>query len=447
MRRTQKKMALEHVRTQYQALDQIRKFIEKNDTAAAMDLLGLCQQGAIELGPLIEQTEGEASPSIRLLEIYCEEIYKIYEQLQAGIDGGHAYQILRKRLIQIENSIRNDIAERIEVVFLPYKASMWDSMESIWKAAKEDENCDTFVIPIPYFDKNPDGSFREEHWEGGLYPDDVPITGYRDYDFEKRRPDMIFIHNPYDQCNYVTSVHPFFYSENLKQFTNQLVYIPYFILNEISPDNPIAVQSVKHLCNLPAVVNADQVIVQSEAMRQIYINVMSELAGEKTRNSWEKKILGIGSPKVDKILNTKKEELSIPGEWMERIRRPDGTWKKIVLYNTGVTALLESGPQMLLKMQSVFRTFRENRAEMTLLWRPHPLIQATISSMRPQLWEEYQKIVKQYLAEGWGIYDETADMDRAVCLCDGYYGDWSSIVQLCQKAGKQMMLQNVTILS
>ena len=63
-------------------------------------------------------------------------------------------------------------------------------------------------------------------------------------------------------------------------------------------------------------------------------------------------------------------------------------------------------------------------------WRPHPLIKATIESMRPHLWQKYQKIVKRYKAEGWGIYDDSADMDRAVVISDAYYGDPSSIVPL-----------------
>lgn len=47
-----------------------------------------------------------------------------------------------------------------------------------------------------------------------------PVMWYGNYDFEKRRPDMIYIHNPYDKYNYVTSVHPDFYSENLKRYTD-----------------------------------------------------------------------------------------------------------------------------------------------------------------------------------------------------------------------------------
>ena len=83
---------------------------------------------------------------------------------------------------------------------------------------------------------------------------------------------------------------------------------------------------------------------------------------------------------------------------------------------------------------------------MALLWRPHPLIQSTIKSMKPQLWMEYEKLVRAYREEGWGIYDDSADMDRAVVLSDAYYGDQSSVVQVYQETGKPVMIQNVEVL-
>lgn len=98
------------------------------------------------------------------------------------------------------------------------------------------------------------------------------------------------------------------------------------------------------------------------------------------------------------------------------------------------------------KIKDVLRVFKENQEEAALLWRPHPLIEATIKSVRVRLWEEYKEIVDTYRAEGWGIYDDTADLDRAIVLSDAYYGDESSVVQLCQKAGVPVMIQNVEVL-
>lgn len=306
------------MKTLYEANDEIKKLMEENSAGsidAVLTILGDCQQGAIELGTMIERSEGAACTVIPLLEGYCEDLYRVHCHLEeAGgaepVYIGKTYKSLRKRLIQIENSIHNDIKIRREVVFLPYKASMWDSLESVWMAANEDEDCNAYVIPIPYYDKNPDGSFREMHYEGNLYPEYVPVTSYKEYDLAEHRPDMIFIHNPYDEFNYVTSVHPLFYSKNLKQFTDRLVYIPYFILEDVNPDDQKAVDSIAHFCLSSGVQNADRVIVQSENMRQIYINVLMRETGcgEAGRKMLEEKILGLGSPKIDKVLSAKRED-------------------------------------------------------------------------------------------------------------------------------------------
>ncbi len=450
MKKVQKEQAENIIRLLSRVHDGIKKAIEKRQYNDALELLSQCQESAIELGESIEEIEGKGFVTVSFLENYCEAVYQAYIQVDQvqGVNASRVYKSLCRALIPAENSIKNDIKIRTEVVFLPYKASMWDSLESVWKAADKDPNCDAYVIPIPYYDKNPDGSFREMHYEGDEYPEYVPVTWYEDYDFARRQPDMIIIHNPYDNYNHVTSVHPFFYAKNLKKFTEKLVYIPYFILKETDPHDKEAVKNIAHFCTVPGVIYADKVIVQSEAMRQIYVDVMTEFTAKGSnlainRAYWERKIEGSGSPKVEKVLRTRKEDLKIPEEWLKVIKRSDGSWKKIIFYNTSVTALLEHGERMLEKMQDVLQMFYENRDEVALLWRPHPLIKATIESMRPELWKDYEKIVKGYQEDRWGIYDNSSDLNRAIGISDGYYGDKSSIVQLYQKTKKPVMIQNM----
>ncbi len=223
------------------------------------------------------------------------------------------------------------------------------------------------------------------------------------------------------------------------------------MLGEIDPENADAVEGIKHFCITQGVINADKVVVQSEDMKKIYVNVltdfMKEHTGEDTRKYWEEKILGLGSPKMDKVLSTRKEDIVVPEEWLKVIEKPDGSWKKIIFYNTSVQALLEHNEKMNRKIKDVLRVFKENQEEVALLWRPHPLIEATIKSVRMRLWEEYKEIVDTYREEGWGIYDDSADLDRAVALCDAYYGDGSSVVQLCREAGKLVMIQSVNVLN
>ncbi len=437
--------------TMVNLLDKANRTLKANLTAKHINIEGVhqllsdCQETAIGIGSELEAIYGEGMESVKKLEEYCESLYQMTLVLDNPVK---CREILKELAIQVKQTrklVGEQIPERTEAVFLPYKASMWDSLESVWMAAEEDENCDAYVIPIPYYDRGPDGTFEKYHYEGGEMPDYVPVTYYEDYDIQKRHPDMIFIHNPYDQCNYVTSVDPRFYAKELKEYTDKLIYIPYFVLGELDPDNKEAVKGMSHFCTVPGVIYADKVIVQSENMRQIYINVLSEEYGEETRKEWENKILGLGSPKYDKVQSTKKENQKLPEEWLKIIEKPDGSWKKIILYNTSVGALLQHEEKMLEKMRSVFQVFLEAKDDVALLWRPHPLIEATIGSMRPQLREGYYKVVQEYRAARWGIYDDSPELDRAIALCDAYYGDHSSLVQLCQEAGKPIMIQNVDI--
>lgn len=324
--KTVKKQAVEMVNLLHGAHIKFRQAVENGNTTEALGLLEKCQGGAISLGNMIEDSQGRGGAAVGMLEEYCEMIYQIHEGLAQGMDVclDEACGNLQRQMQSIGNHIEHDIKQRIEVVFLPYKASMWDSLESVWRAAQEDPDCDAYVVPIPFYDKNLDGSFHEMHYEGDQYPDDVPVTWYEDYDFAGRKPDMIFIHNPYDEFNGVTSVHPFFYAKNLKQFTANLIYIPYFILDEIIPNTPQerkTIQCMEYFVTVPGVVHADKVIVQSEGMRQLYVDVLADFAGEDTRKIWEEKILGLGSPKFDKVQEAKKDSARIPDKWREIIRK------------------------------------------------------------------------------------------------------------------------------
>ena len=56
---------------------------------------------------------------------------------------------------------------RKEILFLPFKASAWNSMEPAWKAAMADPDWDVYVIPIPWYYRNIDGSLcsmRRKHF-------------------------------------------------------------------------------------------------------------------------------------------------------------------------------------------------------------------------------------------------------------------------------------------
>ncbi|MCI5877861.1 MAG: hypothetical protein MRZ93_05540 [Lachnospiraceae bacterium] len=416
----------------------------RTEEAGLQEVLAGCQNMAVDLGTQIEKVYGEGLDCVHGLENYCEIIYRIAVEQDA--QNKRELESSAKEILQdIKKCMEQEIPDKLEVVFLPYKVSMWDSLESIWLAAREDGTCDAYVIPIPYYDKNADGSFGEEHYEGGEYPAYVPVTGYDSYDFEARQPDIVFIHNPYDQCNHVTSVHPFFYTKNIKKVTEKLVYIPYFILNDGRElETPEAVEEVKKFCLTPGVLQAEKVVVQSEKMRRLYIKILTEISGggETIKKYWENRISGIGSPKVDKIFGTCEESIEIPSEWKKILEEAGEKRKKVIFYNTSVDAFLKSSDAMLQKMEQVFQVFQNRCADVILWWRPHPLLESTIDSMRPDLLEYYKKIQRKYREAGWGIYDDMPDMNAAIACSDGYYGDMSSVAYLYAKEEKPVLIQN-----
>jgi hypothetical protein len=440
MRKYQQIQIQKLLKTLEESLSEIKQLLLKRNFSSLLQILTDSQEFVIQIGTYIEKIEGEGTQTVTLLEEYHELLY--HAAVNLDINGSafdnKLIKNLKKLLFKIENSVISELRpDKFEIVFFPYKASMWDTMESVWLATKDDPQCDAYVVPIPYYDRRPDGSFEKEHYEGNDYPDYVPIVDYRTYDLELRQPDAVFVHNPYDSQNIITSVHPDYYSERLKNFTDLLVYIPYFV----STGNV-----GEHLCTCPGSIYADKVILQSEEIRDIYIREFKEFEKKNNcKNQFgkpESKFIALGSPKFDKIINSKAEDFTIPDEWQRLIVKPDGTIKKIVLYNTSIAAILHGNEQYLRKMRHVLGVFQE-REDVVLWWRPHPLSIQTYESMRPKLLAEYKNIISEYKKAGFGIYDDSTDLNRAMAISSCYYGDMSSLVSLYQCTGKPVLLQMI----
>ena len=389
-----------------------------------------CQQFLLTLSQALEQAI--LQDDRKNLKEITELAASILNQLYAGLKDDPALLRLARK--------------KKEIVYLPYKGAMWDSLESIWRASVADsEHCHSYVVPIPYADRNPDGTAKEWHNERSLFPSYVPTLDCETFELEALHPDIIFIHNPYDACNTVTSVDSRFYSDKLKKYTDKLVYVPYFVLSEpqLDYDDPDkkeevekAEENIAHFITTPGVLNANLTIVQSEAMKKVYVNVLNRYTNAP-EGYWEEHILGLGSPKFDKVAESRKESFQLPEEW-ERIIKG----RKTILYNTGLTAMLRHTDKFLEKIKSVLETFKAQE-DVVLWWRPHPLLRATFASMHPELLEEYDEIVSAYRRENWGVYDDTAELERAVAWTDGYYGDGSSVVQLYEETYKPILIQAI----
>ena len=275
-------------------------------------------------------------------------------------------------------------------------------------------------------------------YEGGDFSTDIPITDWQQFSLEKEYPDIIFIHNPYDQYNYVTSVHPLFYASRIKQHTEKLVYIPYFIHQNDRVEDTY--------CVLPGIIYADIVVLQSEKVKEQYVKyfeaALPEIVQKQGRKAIEDKFQAWGSPKLDALYRETKEE-ALPDDWKEMLGSGD---KKVIFFNTHLSRLMkENSEGFFKKMEWVFRTFRK-RKDVVLLWRPHPLSLDTAKSMNPEAVRPYLELVEEYKGQKIGIYDDSGDLHRAVNLADAYYGDGSSVTELFRQQGKPVMIMDCEVL-
>ena len=276
-----------------EAHNTISDFAQSENWNTVLTLLADCQDAAVAMGEKIEIVKENNTNSISLLESYCELLYSYYEMInserQCDISG--MIKTLDECLVQIEESVTREIISRREVVFLPYKSTKWNFMEEIWKAACADDQCDVYVVPIPYYYKNCDGSWGQMHYDREDYPENIVVWDYNTFDFGLHCPDAIFIQEPHDQFNAGISVPEFFYSDNLREFTNCLVYLPDFVVDEIEDTDERGKISLEYFCMVPGVIRSDVVVVQSEQMKKVYVEALTEFAGKDTTEIWNEKIV------------------------------------------------------------------------------------------------------------------------------------------------------------
>lgn len=317
MRKLHKQQLLELIETLKSACYQL----ETQNEEVFINLCAEIQNFVSEIFEYVENILDENSLAAKYLKDIYEMLYHV-SQKTISTDK------VLKKIKKLEVFLNKLEPSKIEIVFLCYKASMADSLESIYFAAREDKNCDAYFIPIPYFEKNADGSFGEMHLEGREhYPKEYELTDWQSYNIENRRPDVIFIMNPYDGGNRVTSVHPYFYSSRLKNYTDALVYIeyglPYWLYRDpFAPE--VEAEFKKDGIILPAHIHAHYCITYAKELAKGYFPLFSthpEIVQkwDMTPQKIEEKFIPLGSSKFDKIINYDREDYELPEDWGKKI--------------------------------------------------------------------------------------------------------------------------------
>ncbi len=418
------------------------KLMDRTEKKEIIELLGTLNL-YLKAGITQENPSETIDNTLKICDVTCKrhftkehygeygEVFSTLMGIFANLDWNHTELAEKQQIFTLAGEIIDGLIEKLqedkrdikkEIVFLPYNASMWDCMDTVWQAAYEDkDSCNVHVVPIPYCTLTKEMQVDEWHCEENL-PDYVPITHWQDMDLEKLHPDVIVIHNPYDGCNAVTSVGRRYWSTELKKCTDRLIYIPYYTASaNVSTD----------IITSPGIVNSDYVVVDNDNIKKQYERCYPEGSYSKD------KFVPLGSPKIERALKTTKREVPLPDEWKKIVGD-----KPVLLYNTSIVASLKSSDYVCDKLRFVFRKYKNEHA-IAFWWRPHPLMKDTLKRMRPNIYDEYCAIEQEYIQEGWGIYDDTPNMDRAITWADCYYGEGSG-AELSAHIGKLVIRQDIS---
>lgn len=391
------------------------------------EILTDCQQGAVDVGNKIEEVEGEGTEAVHLLEEYCEKVYLLCINWVDVKLRDKELKNIRILLNKVKNSILYAIKDsKKEVVFLPYKASMWTSLESIWKAADEDPDCTAVVMPIPYFKIGAAHKELKMEYEGDLFPEYVPIVDWKTYSLESAMPDAIFIHNPYDDGNRLTTVHPNYYSTNLKRCTSCLVYSPYFTMCGYRRGTH------EHQYINKGTINADKVIVQSDFVKKIY----------ESYGFCSDKLVVTGSPKTDAVIRRLNQKIDYPKGWREKLEG-----KKVFLLNTHLSYFPAACNASKIVGYDYAQKFCEEILEAihsnndcALIWRPHPLLFSHAANVCPESLIYLNDFKKRICESDRCVLDETADYIAAFHYSDAMITTYSSLLNEYFLTGKPVQI-------
>ena len=192
-------------------------------------------------------------------------------------------------------------------------------------------------------------------------------------------------------------------------------------------------------------VYSDSVIVQSEHMKDMYVNKLVDFFGEDSKEKWEKKIKAIPEDFDEALMRRSKKDIDMPDSWKNIIYKSDGGAKKVIMYHIGVDGLMEHGEKMIEKIKSGLDVFKANNDNIALILHGDPLIKEAVAVNDSKTYLEYSAIIDNYKKDGYGIYYDGNDTQMLLEVIDAYYGDVDKIIQKCRSMKIPVMIQNVDV--
>lgn len=283
---------------------------QADSVAQLLDMLAQCQSVAIDLGNFIEQMKGEenlsAKACVAALEEYCEKIFNVYNNLSLVLgrekeDFQKLCAALNRAFVQMKQTVESEIIYKKLVAFLPDNPKRWKEMQALYDYYTQQENTEACVIPLPLFTKNLYGGIvagqdeYDKNDKRGEYPADLNIIPWHAIQMQSYGFAAIVIQNPYDAENPYLTVPPAYYAKQLQQYTDCLIYMMPQGVNDFTENDITDVYGLKYSLTMPGAMYADRILIESPAMKALFVNHLTAFAGEDTKEVWADKVMTISA--------------------------------------------------------------------------------------------------------------------------------------------------------
>ncbi len=375
----------------------------------------------------------------------------------SNIEYQNALDKLEESLNQVCSITKEYIIDCKEVLFLPIGPREWNGLEKIYQYYESLENSvsehnftdrtytggdgkyDIYVVPLPLLTKDPLGqvAVSEELIKEGLkieqYPAGITYTDWQNYDITQHCPDIIYIQNPYDAENPYLTVPPQYYASNIRKYTEKLIFIPFKDTGEFDEKDGPDIYNLKHYAAASGVICSDMVIVQSEKIKQHYVNALAKFAGEDTRDIWEHKIVVREKTYCDQSSDSGTQNVGVSS-------------KKRILYCIGANELTEHKEGLIKAVSERFEILRQNREKIDTTIFLYPLDKQLWREIDAKLSNDLFNLLESEIYNGIAYTEITPmDADGVAEEYDAYYGSSSPLVPAFVTQKKLVMLANYSI--
>lgn len=283
---------------------------QADSVAQLLDMLAQCQSVVIDLGNFIEQMKGEenlsAKACVAALEEYCEKIFDVYNNVSLAVerekeDFQKLCAALNRAFVQMKQTVENEIIHKKLVAFLPDNPKRWKEMQALYDYYRQQENTEVCVIPLPLFAKNLYGEIvagqdeYDKNDKRGEYPADLNIIAWHTVQMQSYEFAAIVIQNPYDAENPYLTVPTAYYAKQLQQYTDCLIYMMPQGVNDFTENDITDVYGLKYSLMMPGAMYADRILIESPAMKALFVNHLTAFAGEDTKEVWADKVMTISA--------------------------------------------------------------------------------------------------------------------------------------------------------